>query len=63
MPCFHVSGNTPEASSDGWGTVTACEINLEIAEEPGDGYLTLQTSQDFCAQSAIFSLRVITEIP
>ncbi|NCP87252.1 MAG: hypothetical protein CO094_12445 [Anaerolineae bacterium CG_4_9_14_3_um_filter_57_17] len=45
------------------GNSNACEINLEIAEEPGDGYLTLQTSQDFCAQSAIFSLRVITEIP
>lgn len=40
------------------GSNTGCEINVELSSEPGDGFLTLQASQDFCPQSSLFSLQI-----
>lgn len=40
------------------GSSTGCEIILKLSGEPGTGLLTLQTSQDFCNQSSVFSLNV-----
>ena len=40
------------------GSNTGCEVVLKLSGQPGTGLLTLQTSQDFCNQSAVFSLNV-----
>ncbi len=40
------------------GTNSGCEINLKLSDQPGNGLLTLQASQDFCNQSSVFSLDV-----
>ncbi len=48
---------------DTLGANNGCEIKLEFARRPGDGFLTLLASQDFCSQSAVFSLRVQVDAP
>ncbi len=45
------------------GANNGCEINLEFARRPGEGFLTLLASQDFCSQSSVFSLRVQVNAP
>jgi hypothetical protein len=40
------------------GANGGCEINLKLSRQPGNGLLTLQSSQDFCNQSSVFSLGV-----
>lgn len=40
------------------GSNNGCETSMKMARNAGDGYLTLQASQNFCNQSAVFSLRV-----
>lgn len=35
-----------------------CEINLQFADQPGDGFLTVLVRQNLCTQSAIFPLKV-----
>ncbi len=45
------------------GANNGCEISLEFARRPGDGFLTLLASQDFCRQSSVFSLRVQVNAP
>lgn len=47
-------GQAFETMSSGYG----CEIKVKVAERPGNGLLTLQVSQDFCEQSAVFSLGI-----
>jgi hypothetical protein len=48
---------------DTLGANNGCEINLDFASHPGDGFLTLLASQDFCSQSSVFSLRVQVKAP
>jgi hypothetical protein len=36
----------------------ACEINLQFAGQPGEGYLTVLVRQNLCTESAIFPLSV-----
>jgi hypothetical protein len=45
------------------GANNGCEINIEFARRPGEGFLTLLASQDFCRQSSVFSLRVQVNAP
>lgn len=40
------------------GSNNGCETNVKLARNAGSGYLTLQAAQNFCNQSAVFSLRV-----
>jgi hypothetical protein len=45
------------------GANNGCEIIVQFARQPGDGFLTLQASQDFCRQSTVFPLRVKVQAP
>ena len=45
------------------GTRQGCSIKVEFASKPGDGYLTLLASNNFCTQSSVFSLPIIVEQP
>jgi len=36
----------------------ACEINVQFASQPGEGYLTVIVRQNLCTQSAVFPLSV-----
>lgn len=45
------------------GSSNGCEIIVKLSGEPGGGLLTLQTSQDFCDQSSVFSLNVQVSTP
>jgi hypothetical protein len=45
------------------GASTGCQVNLKLSGKPGNGLLTLQASQDFCNQSAVFSLGIKIENP
>jgi len=40
------------------GSNNGCETSLKMARSGGNGYLTLQASQNFCNQSAVFSVPV-----
>ena len=40
------------------GSNNGCETNVKLARNTGSGYLTLQAAQNFCNQSAVFSLQV-----
>ena len=48
---------------DTLGANNGCEISLDFASHPGEGFLTLLASQDFCSQSSVFSLRVQVKAP
>jgi hypothetical protein len=41
------------------GSNNGCETSVKMARGEGSGYLTLQAAQNFCNQSAVFSLRVL----
>jgi len=43
------------------GANSGCEINVELAPGPGNGFLTMQASQDFCTQSSIFSMQIVVQ--
>jgi hypothetical protein len=44
---------------DSMGTSTgACEINVQFASQPGEGFLTVLVRQNLCTQSAVFPLSV-----
>ncbi len=43
------------------GSTNGCETNVKMARTEGNGYLTLQAAQNFCNQSAAFSLIVQVE--
>lgn len=45
------------------GEARGCEVALEFAYQPGDGFLTLLATQNFCSQSAVFPLRVVVKGP
>ncbi len=36
----------------------SCDISLQFADQPGDGFLTVLVRQNLCTQSAIFPLKV-----
>jgi hypothetical protein len=40
------------------GSNNGCETSTKMSRTAGDGYLTLQAAQNFCNQSAVFSLRI-----
>ncbi len=40
------------------GSTNGCETSVKLARNPGNGYITMQASQNFCNQSAVFSLQV-----
>jgi hypothetical protein len=40
------------------GESNGCEISIEVAGQPGDGFVTLQASQNFCSQKSLFTLLV-----
>ncbi len=41
----------------------SCEIPIEFSSKPGEGFLTLLASNNFCTQSTVFSLPVRVEQP
>lgn len=41
-----------------FGQARGCDIQLKASSQPGEGYLTLLASRNFCNQSSIFFLRV-----
>jgi hypothetical protein len=41
-----------------FGQARGCDIQLKASGQPGEGYLTLLASKNFCNQSSIFFLRV-----
>jgi hypothetical protein len=44
---------------DSMGASTgACEINVQFASQPGEGFLTVLVRQNLCTQSAVFPLSV-----
>ncbi|MBI5298130.1 MAG: hypothetical protein HY869_21855 [Chloroflexi bacterium] len=43
------------------GSTNGCETSVKMARTEGNGYLTLQAAQNFCNQSAAFSLIVQVE--
>ncbi len=45
------------------GTRDGCNIKVEFSSKPGEGFLTLLASNNFCAQSTVFSLPVKVEQP
>ncbi|MEZ0397062.1 MAG: hypothetical protein ABWK53_11630 [Anaerolineales bacterium] len=40
------------------GERNGCEISLEVAQQPGNGFVTLQVSQNFCTQKSLFTLQI-----
>ncbi|MGC1376452.1 MAG: hypothetical protein WA821_09520 [Anaerolineales bacterium] len=45
------------------GTRQGCDIQVAFSPKPGEGYLTLLASNNFCTQSSLFSLPVKVEQP
>jgi len=45
------------------GTGQGCEIKIQFSSKPGEGFLTLLASNNFCTQSRAFSLPVKVEQP
>jgi len=45
------------------GTRRGCSIPVEFSTKPGDGFLTLLASNNFCSESTVFSLTVKVEQP
>lgn len=45
------------------GTRQGCSIKVEFSSKPGDGFLTLLASNNFCTQSSVFSLPIKVEQP
>jgi hypothetical protein len=45
------------------GTRQGCDIKVEFSPKPGEGFLTLLASNNFCTQSSVFSLPVKVEQP
>jgi hypothetical protein len=41
----------------------ACEINVQFANQPGEGFLTVLVRQNLCTQSAVFPLSVKVTTP
>ncbi len=44
-------------------TSGACAINVQFANQPGDGFLTVMVRQNLCTQSAVFPLHVQVKNP
>jgi hypothetical protein len=45
------------------GTRQGCDIKIDFSPKPGEGFLTLLASKNFCNQSSVFSLPVKVEQP
>lgn len=45
------------------GTRQGCDIKVEFSSNPGEGFLTLLASNNFCVQSSVFSLPIKVEQP
>lgn len=45
------------------GTRQGCDIKVDFSPKPGEGFLTLLASKNFCNQSSVFSLPVIVAQP
>lgn len=45
------------------GTRQGCDIKVEFSKKPGEGFLTLLASINFCTQSSVFSVPVRVEKP
>lgn len=45
------------------GSRQGCDIKVEFSKKPGQGFLTLRASNNFCTENSIFSLPVKVEQP
>jgi hypothetical protein len=45
------------------GALEGCDVDIEFSPKPGDGFLTLVASYDFCTQNAVFSIPVKVQAP
>jgi hypothetical protein len=40
------------------GQKDGCQVNIQVNDQPGVGYITLLASQNFCSQATLFSIEV-----
>lgn len=40
------------------GQKDGCQVNIQVSDQPGIGYITLLASQNFCSQATLFSIEV-----
>jgi hypothetical protein len=45
------------------GAQNGCHVSTKFKEKPGNGFITVSVSEDFCSQSSVFSLRTIVTPP
>ena len=43
------------------GAQRGCQVNIHFSGEPGEGFLTVVVSENFCSQTSIFNLRTIVQ--
>jgi len=43
------------------GAQRGCQVNIHFGREPGDGFLTVIVSENFCSQTSIFNLETIVQ--
>jgi hypothetical protein len=43
------------------GAQRGCQVSARFNEQPGNGFMTVSVSENFCSQSSIFSLQAIIE--
>lgn len=48
---------------DSPGAQRGCQINVRFGAEPGSGFLTVVTAENFCSQTSIFSLQTVVQSP
>ncbi len=41
------------------GSQRGCQVSARFGEQPGNGFMTVSVSENFCSQSSIFSLQTI----
>jgi len=48
---------------DSPGAQRGCQVNVRFGAEPGSGFLTVVTAENFCSQTSIFSLQTVVQTP
>jgi hypothetical protein len=45
------------------GAQRGCQVNVRFGKQPGSGFLTVVTTENFCSQTSIFSLQAVIPSP
>ena len=43
------------------GSQRGCQVSARFNDQPGSGFMTVSVSENFCSQSSIFSLQVVSD--